>query len=299
MLRAPAFVAAAALLWTIPSFGFCRATTCEQHCEVDAQTGCVTSGVPLAWSGGCITINVQSAGAPTAGISAEAAEASLRRAVDTWLSVDCDGAPPSIAVEIGQKVSCDAVEYSERQHNANIVLFREGTWPHPTGRDALGATRLQFGLDGGDIWDADIELNAVTEPLATGTPKSNQVDLDSLMTHEVGHLFGLDHTKAEGATMMADYVKGSTDLRTLEPDDIAGICAIYPPQRAISSASCEPRHGFSELCAADQPAVVEPPSDEDDAPSSKSCSLSPARSTPSVVWPGLLGVALLLRRRRR
>jgi hypothetical protein len=63
------------------------------------------------------------------------------------------------------------------------------------------------------------------------------------------------------------YNEHSTLLRKLSPDDIAGICAIYPPGPAIP-ASCDdtPRHGFSVLCAADQP------------PAKTGCSASPAGS---------------------
>lgn len=299
-----ALLALAATLYAAPGSAFCRATTCDvadasQHCQVDASTECVLSGTPLRWAGGCLTVNVQSSGAPSAGISADAAEASVRRGLATWLTVDCGVGAPSIAAELGRRVSCDRAEYSTDHHNANIVMFREGEWPYPGSADALGVTRLRFDLERapGEIWDADIELNAVTEPLAAGSPKSNQVDLDSLVTHELGHLFGLGHSLEAGATMMAGYVKGSTALRTLSPDDIAGICAIYPPDREIGSTSCDARHGFSELCAAEQPPFVEPPrpSDEEPSTSAKGCSLGAAGSPA----PALLLLSALIVGRRR
>lgn len=97
--------------------------------------------------------------------------------------------------------------------------------------------------------------------------------------------------------MMAGYVKGSTELRTLSPDDVAGICAIYPPDREIGSTSCDARHGFSELCAADQPPFVEPttPSDEEPSTSSKGCSFGAAGSPAPALL--LLGALVLGRRR--
>ena len=48
--------------------------------------------------------------------------------------------------------------------------------------------------------------------------------------------------------MFPQYVPGQTKLRTLDPDDVAGICDIYPPDRDIGSQSCEPRHGFASKC---------------------------------------------------
>jgi hypothetical protein len=50
----------------------------------------------------------------------------------------------------------------------------------------------------------------------------------------------------------------------LSADDVAGICATYPPGRKAATKSCENRHGFSEQCGADQPAPQE----------SKGCSLN-------------------------
>lgn len=284
------------------SFGFCRATTCNpvsESCKQDPTTACIISGTPLAWVSGCITVNVQSAGAPRAGVSADAAEASVLRAFDTWLSADCGSGTPAITVELGQRVSCNAVEYSKDHHNANIIMFREDTWPYPGSEDALGFTRLKFDDDRGELWDADIELNAVSEALAVGKPRSGQVDLDSLLTHEIGHLLGLAHTLVEDGTMIAGYVKGSTELRTLAADDIAGICAIYPPGRELASTSCEPRHGFSELCAVDQPAFVEPAMEAESEPEkSKGCVQSGSAAGSSSAFLALLGAALLWQRRR-
>jgi hypothetical protein len=41
---------------------------------------------------------------------------------------------------------------------------------------------------------------------------------------------------------------GETKKRTLNRDDVAGICAIYPPGKFDESCDPEPRHGFSATC---------------------------------------------------
>jgi len=116
-------------------------------------------------------------------------------------------------------------------------------------------TVINFDPASGEIWDADIEVNAVDEPLSVGDPVAGAVDLDSLLTHEAGHLLGLGHNIIDDTTtMFPGYHTGSIQLRTLADDDIAGICEIYPPKRKPSSTSCEPRHGFADLCGALQPA---------------------------------------------
>jgi MYXO-CTERM domain-containing protein len=60
------------------------------------------------------------------------------------------------------------------------------------------------------------------------------------------------HTHDPSATMWPAYTEGSTSLRTLSSDDVAGICAIYPPGGSICSCDPTPRHGFSAECAAQQ-----------------------------------------------
>ncbi len=297
------------LLWSASGFAYCRTTTCDptdatQHCQLDQRTQCVLTGTPLSWRSGCITVNVQRDAAPAARISLEAAEASVTRAFDSWLSADCNGVRPSLEVKLGEPVTCDASEYSKVNHNANIVIFREGVWPYEGGEDALGITRVRFDLEDnpGELWDADIEVNAVTEPLSVGDPTPNEVDLDSLLTHEVGHLLGFGHTLDVASTMIAGYSTGSVALRTPSADDLSGMCAAYPPDRKLTRTSCEPRHGFSELCVSDQPPYV-PPDDETTVAEKKSrgCTMTPHPDSPGYGLIGLLGAALFQRvaRRRR
>jgi hypothetical protein len=296
-------ITAATLLYGQAALGFCRATTCDpakpkQHCNVNAKTQCVLSGEPLFWASDCITVNVQRDAAPLSHISLEAAEASVSRALDTWLSADCGSGRPSLRVTLGEPVACDTPEYTDKR-NANVILFREHEWPYEGGEDALGVTWLTYDIDNepGALWDADIELNAVAEPLSVGTPKANQVDLDSLITHEMGHLLGLAHTLESGATMKAGYDLGSIELRSLEDDDVAGICEIYPPGRPSSSTSCEPRHGFSELCSSDQPAAND---ESQPAPrkSASSCGFHAPGELHAWAWLVALG-SIAARRRRR
>jgi predicted outer membrane repeat protein len=54
------------------------------------------------------------------------------------------------------------------------------------------------------------------------------VYLQDAATHEFGHAFGLGHSDVSGGTMYPTLNWCSTYVRTLEPDDIAGILALYP-----------------------------------------------------------------------
>jgi MYXO-CTERM domain-containing protein len=296
-------VGLALLLLGLPrqASAFCPAMTCdptdaEQNCQIDARTKCVKSGQPLFWSSNCVTFSIQKDAAPRAGIDYAAAKASVERAFDAWTSADCGGRGPSLRFTLSEPVTCDASEYSLDHHNANIIVFRENEWPYEGAEDALGLTRVRFDPDVnvGELFDTDIELNAVAEPLSVGEPKANEVDLDSLITHEMGHALGLGHSLDVGATMLAGYATGSVAPRTLGDDDVAGVCEIYPPGRKAGSSSCEPRHGFSELCAVDQPAepARETPSTDDASPESSSCSVAVRGGGPS--RPGWLSALLLI-----
>lgn len=70
------------------------------------------------------------------------------------------------------------------------------------------------------------------------------------MTHETGHFLGLAHSHQPDATMYPVYQQGTTMIRNLSDDDIAGICAVYPPGDIPSDCDPTPHHGFSALCAA-------------------------------------------------
>jgi predicted Zn-dependent protease len=56
---------------------------------------------------------------------------------------------------------------------------------------------------------------------------SGEYDIDSIMTHEVGHVIGLGHSSVAGATMYPSVSACNIANRTLEADDLAGKNALY------------------------------------------------------------------------
>jgi Matrixin len=284
---------AVALLTGAHSQAFCRATGCDRSqpdntCQLD-HAECEVTGKLLFWASSCVRFSVQQDAGPKHHIDYATFQGSVERAFSAWTSATCQGGgAPSLDVQVDGPIACDTSEYNSTRGNANIVMFREDDWPYVGSEDALGITRLRFDPDTGELWDADIEINAVGGQFSVGDPVIG-VDLDSLLTHEAGHALGLAHSLVAGATMKAGYTNDDS-MRSLEVDDVDGACAIYPPDRKAATSSCEERHGFSALCGSDQP---EPEPEPVTPPSSSSCGVVfPPSSGPGTV-PSL-GAALLL-----
>jgi len=248
-----------ALLAAPRAQAFCRTTTCDPNkpkdaCQLDAHA-CVLTGKTLGWRSSCVTVGVQRMGSPKNGLSFDDVAPIVQQAFGAWMNADCGGSGPSIDVQLLGPIECGVSEYNSDAGNANIVLFREDEWPYVGAANAIGLTTTRFDTKTGDLWDADIELNGVGAQLSIGDPITGD-DLLSVLTHEAGHFLGLSHSDDPKATMRAIYdpARDGGDFRSLAPDDVAGICTVYPPGRKAPTSSCENRHGFSEQCGADQPA---------------------------------------------
>jgi matrixin len=249
--RAVGWVALAALVLVVPrASAFCLGRTCDpskEECETDDED-CVTSGVPLHWTSSCVTFDVQLDASPRSGIDAATTATVVERAFGAWLAADCGDGPPAIEIGTYGVVECHESRFNQAGRNANIVMFRDVTWPYPGAADTFGMTMLRYNKHTGELWDADVEINSAEFNL-TAVDDGDRVDLQSILTHELGHFLGLAHPGPDyvDATMSPRWDGTGTTLRTLDEDDVAGICTLYPPGRAAGS-SCEPLNGFSGEC---------------------------------------------------
>jgi predicted Zn-dependent protease len=91
----------------------------------------------------------------------------------------------------------------------------------------LAATLTGY-YSGSTIYDADIYTNT-SQPLYSSRESgcSGEYDIDSIMTHEVGHVIGIGHSNVSGATMYPSISACNTAPRSLASDDIAARDDLY------------------------------------------------------------------------
>lgn len=118
--------------------------------------------------------------------------------------------------------------------NQNIVIFDSKSYDSQgqpfvltsvSGSSTIGLTYRTFRTNG-EILDADIIFNE-DYTFTTGTTNlgTKTINLQDVLTHEIGHLLGLNHTYLEHATMWPYAAPGQA---ILEDDDKAGAGALYP-----------------------------------------------------------------------
>ena len=232
-----------------PAAAYCRSTTCdptseeEDACWLD-ENGCEVGGHPLFWRSRCATYSVQRDGSPLRGISFEDAARVIADALAQWSSVDCGGQAPSLEFIPTEPVDCNQQEYNDDGPNANIWTFRDDDWPYEDEGWTLALTTTTFDVETGEIYDADVEVNTFEHAIGVGISAWPN-DLESIITHEAGHVLGLGHSLDLTATMYPIYVRG---MCVLGEDDRRGMCAVYPPYREAADCVPVPRHGFSTAC---------------------------------------------------
>jgi hypothetical protein len=107
----------------------------------------------------------------------------------------------------------------------------------------LGATTFVIDSMTGAILESDIFLNAEFNWSVASNGEPDRYDVESIMVHELGHLFGLGHSAlgetelvsagrrrvlgAEAVMFPIAYPAGNTLDRELKPDDRAGILDLY------------------------------------------------------------------------
>jgi hypothetical protein len=163
----------------------------------------------------------------------------IRRSLQAWSNV----ADVDLQFEISDRQSVspsgpagDGVSLITIAQTAENILFFS-----KDADSASAKTRIFFNRKG-VITEADIVLNPYEQFSTDGT--YGTFDLESTLTHEIGHLLGLHHSAVLGATMAESFAKngtmGLTDFgpRTLAESDIAAIRELYGARAANAENCC-------------------------------------------------------------
>jgi hypothetical protein len=209
-------------------------------------------------------------------MTADQVDTAALDAANTWSA----GENPCTYLNLMLSVSTDPTPIAGYDHR-NTLVFRSTSWCMLAANGAcdadydsraLALTSDTANKKTGQIYDSDIEINTVDYNWADVTSDaslSGDMDLQNAITHEMGHLIGLNHTcydplsgmpqptdnngqpvpdcdqaslAVQATTMYPSAMMGDTQKRTLAPDDQAGLCGIYPvddpPQPAGGCAAC-------------------------------------------------------------
>lgn len=161
------------------------------------------------------------------GLPADKVKEVVARAFSAWTEPSC------VDLQVDEKawtVPGGALNAADQEHR--VVWVPEAEWE---GSDKLLALTFNHFDEAGHIVGADMLLN---DGFTWVIDKDKGFDLETVVLHEAGHFFGLNHTEDQTAVMVASY---QTKQHSLQADDQAGICALYPKaaQARPVGAACE------------------------------------------------------------
>lgn len=211
------------------ALAWCQATT--GAASAACPSACSSAGIPVHWGTREIEYAFNGRGFP--GLEQTAVKNAVAAAFGSWAQVPCAGHPLGFRF-FPLSMSTDlTVGPGSAEPNLNVIsLLTPAEWQREGfGASEFARTKLWYDDKTGEILGADIAFNPSVMPLsvcpASTSCSADAVDLQNVVTHELGHFLGLAHSEDVSATMWCAAQRGDQEKRTLADDDKAGLCAIY------------------------------------------------------------------------
>lgn len=220
---------------------------------------------PVYWASGCVFVTYDDEGLPNTDGQAEFD--AMDRVFETWrqATAQCSYVEFVLEGRESREVGIDSTNVIKFRNDRWCTPATTDSPEECHAAEAMGLTTVSYLIRAdsprhGVIVDADIEINAVNFGISVAGQSSGdgpcRADLGNVLTHEVGHLLGLADacTTSPGqtawvddkgepvpacwdpniapevreSTMFGAASCGETAKASLEPDDIRGLCEIYP-----------------------------------------------------------------------
>ncbi len=190
-----------------------------------AWSGYITSyGASVHWADSEIPFVIDARGSTS--VANDAEFEAIQRSMDTWNAVDCEH--PQFVYD-GEVTGIKALAGENETDGTNIIIWEsEEEWPYPTNTKTIALTTLFYNPLTGVAEESDMELAdfAYTFTVTPGTDGAS-TDIENTITHELGHVLGLDHSSDKEATMYYSSPNAEISKRDLNHDDRTGLCTIY------------------------------------------------------------------------
>jgi uncharacterized protein (TIGR03382 family) len=292
------------------------------------RTVTTATNMPTFWKAACVTMELALGSVPAL-LTVDEYILAAQAAGNSWNTASLDGVSNCSSVQLAIDPQLDAVSGPVARDSHNRLMFVQNNWcrdvPDPTkacdrDRSALAITTVFQLKSTGEIVESDMEVNGETftwGDYATHPEEfavSAAHDFQGAITHELGHVIGLDHTcfkpgtrngvpisrpvdnegnpvpdcypgsalspRVTDATMYVSVSGGKSefDMRSLSPDDAQAACEIYPIAQ------------FNGCI---------PPTQTGQSATTGGCSFSAHAKGGAIAGAlALLGLAMVLRRRR-
>lgn len=185
------------------------------------------SGERVRWSSDTITMRVDPKLEELLGRTE--VRTALGMATDAWRGLT---GVPTIAIS---NEAAPGYRYSERTNGVYLM----DPWPFP--KEQLAVTVSTYAANG-RMLGADILVNPQVKYalLADGEDHVGMThhDMAAVLTHEMGHVLGLDESEEEDATMWPYIRAGEVHQRSLEEDDQSGVIEAYAGAAPAEAMGC-------------------------------------------------------------